>query len=51
MLLVSVVSHSLQSGTLVIILYDVLDVVLVGMEVQFLYPCPDISGVFACEIQ
>ena len=38
-------SHSLQSGTLVLILYDVLDVVLVRMEVQFLCPSLDISGV------
>ena len=31
--------------TLVLILYDVLDVVLVRTEVQFLCPCPDIRGV------
>ena len=31
--------------TLVLALYGVLDVVLARMEVQFLCPCPDISGV------
>ena len=44
-------SHPLQSGTFVLVLYDVLDVVLVRIEVQFLCPCPDISGAVTCEIQ